>query len=472
MSIFNSDLKPEVIISALKDVKNQIRFVGILGSGMYPLAKLLFKRGYSVSGSDDNTYTDSYTDEYGITVDRPKNELDPQVRLVVYSLAIDVENPEISYAILHGIPLISRAQLLGAVMSEYGTRISISGSHGKSTTTALIDYIFKTADIPHTTVSGAALSSGESLRDEGGDIFIAEACEYKDSFLRLCPTHQLITSVELDHTDYFVTESDICSSFKKAADKADFAILNCDDRNSRHIVDDIRSERGENPGAVFTYGRSDGAFYRLADVVHRGDVTEFSVLAKEREFRLTTSLIGDFNLLNITAAVAIADILCVESSAIEKAVMNFRPIERRLTQISVIDLAPVYYDYAHHPTEIGAVIKALKDRHGTLTVIFRPHTYSRTKSLWNDFITELSKADFTILLDIYPAREKAIDGVNSKALAKEIKKCIFSDSANAARLAISRRHGAIALLGAGDVDDVKRDLIEFGKTRDTNPKRR
>ena len=145
MSIFNSDLKPEVIISALKDVKNQIRFVGILGSGMYPLAKLLFKRGYSVSGSDDNAYTDSYTDEYGITVDRPKNELDPQVRLVVYSLAIDVENPEISYAILHGIPLISRAQLLGAVMSEYGTRISISGSHGKSTTTALIDYIFKTA---------------------------------------------------------------------------------------------------------------------------------------------------------------------------------------------------------------------------------------------------------------------------------------------------------------------------------------
>lgn len=472
MSIFNSDLKPEVIISALKDVKNQIRFVGILGSGMYPLAKLLFKRGYSVSGSDDNAYTDSYIDEFGIAIDRPKCLLDQRVGLVVYSLAIDVENPEISYAILHGIPLISRAQLLGAVMSFYKTRISVSGSHGKSTTTALIDHILKSADVLHTTVSGAELSSGESLRDEAGDVFLAEACEYKDSFLRLCPTHQLITSVELDHTDYFATEAAICASFRKAAENADFTLINRDDKNAFCIVEKIRTSISERRGTVFTYGRFENADYRFCNVVHRGDVTEFSILSAGQEFELTTSLMGDFNLYNITAAVAMADMLGVEKSRIETAIADFRSIKRRLSKIADIDGIPVYYDYAHHPTEIGAVIKALKDRHGTLTVIFRPHTYSRTKSLWNDFITELSKADFTILLDIYPAREKAIYGVNSKALAKEIKKCIFSDSANAARLAISRRHGAIALLGAGDVDDVKRDLIELGKTRDTNPKRR
>lgn len=471
MSIFNSDLKPEVIISALKDVKSSIRFVGILGSGMYPLARLLKGRGYSVSGSDDNAPKTGYTDVSGITVVKPVGSLEPDVGLVVYSLAIDEGNSEISYAISHGIPLISRAQLLGAVMSDYKTRISVSGSHGKSTVTALVDHILRTARIPHTTVSGATLTSGETFYDGGGDVFLAEACEYKDSFLCLSPTHQIITSVELDHTDYFKTEADICASFEKAARRAEVLIASCDDKNSCRIADTVRMEGDSLISAVVTYGQSHSADYRYSDIVYRDELTDFSIRMAEREFKLTTSLIGEFNLGNITAAVALADTLGIDGKCIEEAVGKFCAIDRRLRRICDIDGTYVYYDYAHHPSEIRAVIDALKKKYGTLTVIFRPHTFSRTQSLWYDFISELSKPDFTILLDIYPAREKSVDGVDSKRMAKAIKNCVYTDMSEAAKEALKRGTRTIALLGAGDVESVKRDFIEITKNSGVTPEK-
>lgn len=460
MSIFNSDLKSEQILSVLKDVKNRIHFIGILGSGMYPLARLLQGRGYKVSGSDAVAIEDSYNDG-SIVITRPKVSLDNGISMAVYSLAIDDRDPEILYARSQGILLVSRAQLLGALMCPYDVRISVSGSHGKSTVTALIDHILATSGKERTTVSGAKLSSGETFVDKGGDIFLAEACEYKDSFLRLCPTHQLITSVELDHTDYFASFEDIRASFLKAAKKARCAVINCDDDGASHIINEMRKN---NPKAIITYGRKETADYRICEVEKKGKSTDFTVISDGRQFRLTTTLIGEFNLYNISAAVAMADIMGVDRSAIEKAVGSFCTIDRRMTLISEISGVPVYYDYAHHPSEIRAILTALKEIYGAVTLVFRPHTYSRTKSLWQDFIAELSKADFTILLDIYPAREKSIFGVDSKRLASCIKNAVYANKCEAVNLALSHRSDAIALIGAGDVEDVKNEFIKLGKS--------
>lgn len=457
MSIFNSNLKLEDISSLLKDVKIRTHFVGILGAGMYPLARLLYGRGHKVSGTDRSAAEDVFSDD-GIVINRESKTIPPDVGLMAYSLAVDESNPDILCAKSHGIPLISRAQLLGAVMSEYRLSVSVSGSHGKSTVTALIDHILATSGIGHTTVSGAKLSSGESFYDGGGDVFLCEACEYKDSFLRLRPTHQLITSVELDHTDYFPTLDSIRSSFLKAARMAEVCLINVDDGVACGIAEELGREGRE----VITYGRSDTADYRISDIKRNGDVTDFSVLYKDGRFELSTSLIGEYNLYNITAAVAMADMLGVSSPDIRKAVSSFVSIERRMTLISRIKDAPVYYDYAHHPTEIEAAIGALKERYGSVTVIFRPHTYSRTKSLWYEFISSLSKSDFTILLDIYPAREEYIDGVDSQILAKSIKNCIYAKMEDAARLSSMYASGAILLIGAGEVERVRAELVKLG----------
>ena len=451
----------------LKDVKASIRFIGISGSGMYPLAAILKGRGYSVSGSDIRCGA-STVDSLGIPISPPGVQEWGRVDLAVYSLAVDESDKEITYATSRGIPLISRAQLLGAIMSAYTTRISVSGSHGKSTTTALVEHILRTAGRKPVAISGATLSGGVTFADGGGDIFVAEACEYKDSFLSLCPTHQIITSVELDHTDYFTDLSHIRSSFLSAARLAGTAVVNLDDLTSRGILEELACDGATR---VIGYGRSHDADYRLDKIVRAGEITSFSVIHDGREIKLTTSLIGEFNLYNITAAVALCDELGIDDEDVICAVRDFCPIDRRLSRLGDIDGTSVWYDYAHHPSEIASVIDALKERYGTLAVIFRPHTYSRTQSLWRDFIAALSKADFTILLDIYPAREKKIDGIKSQRLASEISGAIYSSASSAAKVALTYGTGAIALLGAGDVDEVKEKLIKYVKKQGHSPEK-
>ena len=462
--------------SKLKDVKNRVHFLGILGSGCYPLAKLLRRRGYTVSGTDAGAERDLYVDADGIEIARYRSQIPHGTALLVYSLAIAEDDPEMISARQMGVALISRAQLLGALMSEYPTRVSVSGSHGKSTTTALIEHILEVAGASHTTVSGAALTSGQAYKDGGGDIFVAEACEYKDSFLLLHPTLQLITSVELDHTDYFPTLSDIRASFLCAAKMASTALINLDDPTARSIFDELREERSgstyytpytrveiAHKNTLITYGKDKDADYRLHSVKSLGDLTELSVSIGNGRIDLVTPLIGEYNLYNITAAVAVSDILGVDHDSIRRAVAGFRGIARRASVVAHVGGAPVYYDYAHHPSELTAVISALKARYGTLSVIFRPHTYSRTESLFDGFTKALALADHAVLLDVFAAREKPIDGIDSEHLAKSISGAVYcADAERAAKLAASYGCGAVALLGAGEVGSVLNYLIQLG----------
>lgn len=447
------------ISAILKDVKGSVHFIGVLGSGMLPLAELLRNRGYSVSGSDRAATPKATT---SFPVFRHTDISRQRVDLAVYSLAVDDSDPEIKSAATLGVPLISRAQLLGYLMSGYKTRISVSGSHGKSTVTALIDAILAEANMAHTAVSGATLSGGVRFRDGGGEIFLTEACEYKDSFLRLCPTHQLINGVELDHTDYFDSLEHIRASFMRAARMAGTVLINTDDKVASGIADELIC--GSYSGKVITYGTGESCDYRLMKRYRDKGVTHLAIKTPEGTQELETPLLGGFNLMNITAAIALTHSLGISGDAIYKAVKNFYGIDRRLSKIAGIDGRPVYYDYAHHPSEISAVIDALKERYGTLTVIFRPHTYSRTASLWDGFVTALSKADLTVLVDIYPAREREIQGISSQDLARAIgESAVKVDLTDAAAVAVSSPSRAIALLGAGEVDSVKDELIKYGR---------
>lgn len=437
---------------------------------MYPLAALMAKRGYNVTGTDRSADPRASLTKYlelkrsagrdRIDLIAPGSADWQSVRLLVYSLAVDEGDPDILAAKQMAVPMISRAQLLGYLMSLYPIRISVSGSHGKSTTTSLIEHLLRTAGIDPTAVSGAELTGGASYREGRGDVFVAEACEYKDSFLSLCPTHQLITSVELDHTDYFPTLEALKASFLTAAKRAQTLVIGGDDPVCREIV----GELSEHRGTVLTYGRSTDLDYRLCDIERLGDRTRFCIRCGEWRIGLETSLIGEYNLYNVTAAVAVAHTLGLSDDAIAGALVCFTPPGRRMTRIGTYGTVPVFYDYAHHPTELGAVIGALKERYGSVCVIFRPHTYTRTKSLWNEFIVELCKADLSIILDIYPAREKAIEGVTSENLAKCIPGAIYASPSDSARIALCSACGAVALLGAGEVEGVREDLIKLSKT--------
>lgn len=454
--------------------------MGILGSGCYPLAKMLSERGYTVSGSDSGAHAEYYTDSAGISIWRKRDTIPDGATLVIYSLAIDEGEAEVRDAKRRGITLLSRAQLLGALMSHSKTRISVSGSHGKSTTTAIIEHVLATAGMEYTAISGASLHSGMAYADCGSDVFLAEACEYKDSFLCLCPTHQIITSVELDHTDYFASLEAIAHSFYLAARRTRTVIINEDDPIAAKIAERLRREISEAksytpPGCnaksdkihteeVITYGRSPTADYRIASVERTGEATAFCLGHQTAEYHLVTTLIGDFNLYNIAAAVALADSLGVERKSIETAVTDFHGIERRLSRLGRIGDTEVYYDYAHHPSEIMAVIRALKERYGSVSVIFRPHTYSRTASLWDGFIEALSEASRVALVDVYPAREREIEGVSSLRLAE----CIvgaeyFNEPGEAVKFALAGEFGAVALLGAGEVAAIKDTLLNYEK---------
>ena len=255
-----------------------------------------------------------------------------------------------------------------------------------------------------------------------------------------------------------------------AARRSDTVFINLDDPIAKEIHFALKGYK--RVGHIYTYGKCEGADYRLAPLGKDGDKTLFSVISKRGRLDLSTRLMGEFNLYNLTAAVALADVLGIGAEALADAVADFAPIGRRLEHISTVGGIPIYYDYAHHPTEIRAVISALKERYGTESVIFRPHTYSRTKSLWRDFVTELGRADHTALLDVYPARESYLEGVDSRLLAKDIPNCSYSTPDDAVGLALSYRTGAVVLMGAGEVEEIKREFIRLGKNTGIDPERR
>lgn len=423
---------------------------------MSSLAAICKKRGYRVTGSDSvrSQMTDRLEREYGIPVAIPQSaENVGDVQKVVYTAAIADDNPELVRAREKGVACIPRSVFLGDLMREYPVRLGVSGTHGKSSTTGMLSSIFIEAGVDPTVACGAELPRmGGAYRLGGGEHFIYEACEYKDSFLDFCPSIALWLNIEMDHVDYFKSLDQMLSSYIASAREAGAVVVNWDDENCR-----AAAEKLQGVWVVKTGVNRTDVDYRAENVSLSGGFASFD-LYNESNFlcRVQLKVPGAHHVGNALCAAASAHICGLAPEVIAGGLEGFTGICRRFEFKGEKKGVRVFDDYAHHPTEVVATLKAarqmLEGTDGRLFCVFQPHTYSRTKGFFEEFVSALSLADRLLLAPVYAAREKNVYGVTSADLAQRIEGCTpIADFEEGARILENEvRAGDLVLtMGAG-----------------------
>lgn len=357
---------------------------------------------------------------------------------VVYSSAIKEDDPELIKAKNLKVPCIERYVFLGAVSRLHKETIAVAGTHGKTTTTALLEHVFCRAGIKTTAHIG-----GESLGEvcDGGNIFLTEACEYKKSFLALKPNISLILNAEHDHPDCYPTPQSLFEAFKQFASLTKnkiYAIKQCEyllpSGTERCLID----SEGKS-GDVLVIDSADG---------------EVAIDYKSKKVEMKTKLKGRHNAVNIAFVYAVCRDRGIDEKTICEAVASFDGVKRRYEVLCERDGAKIILDYAHHPTEINSVISATK---GKTLIVFQPHTFSRTARYFDDFVRVLSKKD-VILYKTFSAREKEADGLSARALAARLNTvCLESlDELYAVIIKNAKRYDNVLMLGAGDIDNIRK----------------
>lgn len=445
----------------------RVFFVGIGGVSMASLARYLRADGKEVFGSDraesDNVRSLQLE---GIRVFLGHNANNVSgADALVFTGAVDESNPEIKRAMEAGIPVISRAELLGALMLDSPVRIGIAGTHGKSTTTAMLAQILLAAGNDPTIMCGASLPSINGAYRRGSGAFLFEACEYKDSFLSFRPSIAAILNVDYDHTDYFPSIESVISSFGK------YAAIPGENGHVIACADDENALKAAGESAV-TFGFSPSADYRCEGLSENGGYYSFTVSNGGERTNVTLGVPGRHNVMNALAAFACADVAGIEKKVIAEALSRFSGLSRRFERRGSFGGAEVFIDYAHHPREIRAAIDAArKMTSGKIITVFEPHTFSRTRSLYNDFTNAFEKADVKIFTDIFAARESDTLGVSSKMLASDAHGVYAESYSEAASMIqkLAQDGDTVLILGAGTIFKVA-DIIgeRNARTEDTN----
>lgn len=402
-----------------------IYFVGIGGISMSGLAELLFREGFNVSGSDRNSSDLTRALEAkGITVYYGENSshITADIDCAVLTSAVKDTNLEFQAIREKGIPWLSRAELLGQLMKNYEVSIAVSGTHGKTTTTSMISEILLHAGTdPTLSIGGILKTIGGNIRIGGSRYFVAEACEYTNSFLSLSPTIGMILNIEEDHLDFFKDLAHIRRSFRQFAElipPEGCLIINADIPDYEEISKGL-------PCRVITYSAGDVPADYCPEQISYDELGMPSFVLRgpdggTQSFRLQVP--GLHNVSNAAASIALADCLSVEREVTAEALAAFAGTARRFEHKGSVGGVTIIDDYAHHPTEITATLSAAnKYPHKTLWCVFQPHTYSRTKALLKDFAKALSLADKVVLADIFAARETDSLGISSENLRDEIK---------------------------------------------------
>jgi len=402
---------------------NSVWFIGIGGISMSGLAEILLKEGFHVGGSDaKESALTKHLVSLGaeiVTGQRAENITD-RIDFAVYTAAVHPDNPEYRACIEKNIPILRRAELLGQVMKNYRHSIAVSGTHGKTTTTSMITHILLAAkEDPTVSVGGILPVINGNIRIGGRDMFVTEACEYTDSFLAFNPTMEVILNIEADHLDYFKNLDNIRASFHKFTKRLPdngTVIINDRIKDYGEIVKDFK-------GKVVTFGSKDAhvsAENIVFDELARPAFT-FLIDGKEAD-RVQLKVPGEHNVYNALAAIAVALELGIDPSVFEKGLSSFGGAERRFEKKGELDGITIIDDYAHHPQEIEATLKAAAHYpHKRIVCVFQPHTYTRTKALLPQFAKALTLADKVILADIFPARETDTLGISSADVAKLIR---------------------------------------------------
>ena len=455
MSEAGNVLTNSEILSIIAKRGARVYFVGAGGVSMSSLFCLSRHFGINASGSDRKRgrLCDALIRAGADIIIGEREALPEDTSLIVYSHAVGEEQRERVYAREHGIPEVSRAKYLGALMQCYDLRIGVSGSHGKSTVTAMISKIFFDTGCLPTVLSGASLFNSELPFSIGSlDTLVYEACEYRDSFLSFSPTLAVFLNIEFDHTDYFKDLGALSESFLSAMKRADKIIVNYDDS----MLLSLARRSGKR---CVTYGKGVGADYRYEVISDKARNMRYKLYKREKELgEGAVPMLGEFNISNAVAAIAAATESSLGFSEAAKSLASFTGIERRLERIGEYKGRALYYDYAHHPTEISASVSAvLSESGGKVTVIFRPHTYSRTADLWDGFVASLGKADYSVILDVDAVREREIEGITARSLAAS---CggIYAEGTEELSKILDSTEGAIILMGAADVDEIKKYL--------------
>ncbi|MBR4207807.1 MAG: UDP-N-acetylmuramate--L-alanine ligase [Lachnospiraceae bacterium] len=450
----------------------KVFFCGIGGISMSGLAEILLSKRFKVAGSDirDSELTERL-EKLGaeIHIGQEASNVSDDTDLFVYTAAISPDNPEFSKAVEKNIPMLTRAELLGEIMHGYGTAVCVSGTHGKTTTTSMVTEIFIKAGMdPTVTVGGMLKDIGGNLRIGSSGNFIAEACEYTNSFHSFFPTIALILNIEEDHMDFFKDINDIRASFKKFA-----SLLPADGTLVINSGIEAYTELTEGLECrVVTFGTDEGADYRATDISFddRG-LCSYTLHRKtpdgEETEKIKLSVPGEHNVYNSLAAIAAADAAGADKSAIVPGLESFKGAGRRFEYKGEIGGVTVIDDYAHHPSEIKATLLAAERYpHKRLWVVFQPHTYTRTKAFLDDFAKALSMADEVVLLDIYAAREKNTVGISSADLKDKLdkkgRKAVYFkyfDDAEAYLLQHCTAGDLVLTVGAGDVYRIGEHLL-------------
>jgi UDP-N-acetylmuramate--alanine ligase len=405
-----------------------IHFVGIGGVGMAGIAEVLLSLGYQVSGSDlNNNALTQHLASLGATIycgHDAKYILGADV--IVRSSAVDLDNPELAAARLARMPVVQRAEMLGELMRfRYG--IAIAGTHGKTTTTSLITTILAYANLDPTFVIGGRLNSAGSNAKLGtGHYLVAEADESDASFLYLQPRIVVVTNIDADHMSTYNNDfAQLCTAFVSFIQNLPFygiAVLCLDDPVIRSILPLISRP-------ILTYGFAEDADFRVLDMVQTGAMTAFNLQrpGDDAPLNMQLNLPGRHNVLNATAAIAVATELAIATNDVQAALQKFAGIGRRFQiygdfRLQNQGLITLVDDYGHHPREIAATLEAVRKSWPAqrLVMVYQPHRYTRTRDLFEDFCAVLAKVDVLILLDVYAAGEEVILGADSQALIDKI----------------------------------------------------
>ena len=447
-----------------------IHFIGIGGISMSGLAEILLKEGFPISGSDNNaSELTEHLSSLGaqIQIGQRASNIPADCRLVVYTAAIHPDNPEFTAANERGLPMLSRAELLGQIMANYDPAIAVAGTHGKTTTTSMISSVLLAADTdPTISVGGILPAIGGNIRVGRSRTFLTEACEYTNSFLSFFPKIGIILNIEEDHLDFFQDIHDIRNSFHRFASllpSDGTLILNGDIENYEEITAGLTCH-------IITYGSSSALDYYPSNITYdEAGCPSFHLMRRDgKEDVFSLHVPGEHNIYNAIAAIALADLLGIAPETTAQALLSYGGTDRRFEYKGIVNGFTIIDDYAHHPTEITATLLAARNySHRTTWCVFQPHTYTRTKAFLHDFAKALSLADEIVLADIYAAREKDDLGISSRTLQEEIEKlghrCHYFPSFSEIEdflLENCTKGDLLITMGAGDVVKIGNDLLQ------------
>lgn len=446
-----------------------IHFIGIGGISMSGLAQILLGAGFTVSGSDSKpSKLTQHLEDHGAKIfyGQCAENISKDYDCVVYTAAIHPDNPEFARCVEYGLPMLTRAELLGQIMKNYKTAIAVSGTHGKTTTTSMISSILLAAKKdPTISVGGMLDAIGGNIRVGKSETFITEACEYTNSFLSFHPTMSIILNVEEDHMDFFKDLEDIQNSFRLFARKLPkdgVLIINQEIQDYERIIEGLDCQ-------VITYGMDPSCDYYAVNVSYNDHACgQFDVMYRgECLGHLTLAVTGEHNVSNALSAVAAARYLGISMEQIQAGLLGFHGTDRRFQYKGTLDGVTIIDDYAHHPTEIRATLHAARNYpHREIWCIFQPHTYTRTKAFFEEFAESLALADHVVLADIYAARETDTLGMSSALLAEEIAKkgtdCHYFPTFDEIADFVKSHciHGDLLItMGAGDVVNIGESLL-------------